>query len=233
MFRDLDNPESSPQLKQLLYTLYGNEISIDEFVDSILGDTQEHISLLEVEGEPLGYCIWLIDIETDEDNEESRIFVVDDLVLKSFEQVKQASKNIPSLIKEKALQTNCSLIDLSLPSQSFWLIPVFAEQGFETTVLRVSKELVKKTEFVSIYTNITQSLSPQLIEVMVSKDDKFHLELIEEPKDYRRLLNENYTPEVVSIIFDLDNYELLDLTEKVKEIAEWQEYAVSLIYYFE
>ena len=56
---------------------------------------------------------------------------------------------------------------------------------------------MKKTEFVQIFNTVSKGIKPEIIEVMVSKNEMYHLELIEEPLDYRKIIEEGYEPEIV------------------------------------
>ncbi len=233
MLIDLKKPLESEELKELLISLYGSEVSVKDFVETSLASKDENLSLIQIDEKIIGYCVWEVEIDKDEDDgEEKRILVIDELVIKQSDNSKNDSNAITKELEKKAKLLKCSLIDLSLPSQSFHLVPFLAEQKtFELSALRVTKELTKKTEFIQIYNKIGEDLSPQLIEVMVSKDDAYHLELIDEPSDYKSILEKGYNPEIISMIFEVEENNINEVIEKVKTIAEWEEYTLSFIAY--
>lgn len=231
MFKDLRNPKTSQELNSLLKTLYGNQVSNKELVDALLDSKKSIISIIEFKAQSMGYIIWFVDEEQIEDDEEKKYtLVVDEIVCSLEHRSIELAREILENIEEIAKKNSCSYIEITLPSQSFWLVGIFRKEGsYDSTSVRVSKELAKKTEFVQIYTNIIKEFKPELIEVMVSKNDAFHLEIIEEPKDYKSILEQGFTPEIVSALFDINIDDIESFVNKIKGITDWQEYNFSLV----
>ncbi|UJG40479.1 MAG: hypothetical protein K9W45_11660 [Candidatus Heimdallarchaeum aukensis] len=231
---DVSKPLSSTELAELIHVLYSKEISVKEFVDSIKTSRDETISLIKHEDVVHGYFLWAKDEEIDEEENKvlQSIFTIEDLVfLPSFENL-EVKGELVSIIEEKARSKGCNLIEISIPSQSFNIISIFLESNkYELTSLRVSKELERKTEFVKIYTGIEKYIKPQLVELLVSKEGIYQLELIEEPSDYKNILERGFNPEIVSLIFDLEEKNTDELFEKINEITEWQEFSITLVSY--
>ncbi len=240
MFIELKNPKSSNELENLIKKLYGSEISTEMFVEATLEDKKARISLIKTGEEDIGYLIWLKEKEVEEADEEEggkrteiNIFAIDEIVLLPSEQNEERAKEVVQNLDEEIKKNNCSLAEITIPSQSFWLIPVLVNVGlFNVAILRVSKELEKRTEFVQLFNKIQEGIKPELIELMVSKDGTYQLELIEEPTDYKKILESGYSPEIVSMIFNVEENKEKELLDKVKEITEWQEFSFSLVKYY-
>ncbi|MCE7738182.1 MAG: hypothetical protein GPJ50_02285, partial [Candidatus Heimdallarchaeota archaeon] len=161
------------------------------------------------------------------------IFAIDEIVLLPEEQTEERAKELAQDLDEEIKKNDCSIAELTIPSQSFWLIPVLVNEGlFNVAILRVSKELEKRTEFVQIFNKIQEGIKPDIIELMISKEGDYKLEIIEEPTDYKKILESGYSPEIVSMIFNVEKNKEEELLENVNQIAEWQEYAFSLVKYY-
>ena len=218
----------------------GNEISIEMFVEATLEDKNAKISLIKTEDKHIGYFIWLKEKEIEEEDEEEggkkteiNIFAIDEIVIIPEEQSEEKAKKVVQELNEEIKKNECSIAEITIPSQSFWLIPVLVEVGsYNPAILRVSKELEKRTEFVQIFNKVQDGLRPELIELMVSKEGVYQLELIEEPTDYKRILESGYNPEIVSMIFNVEENKEEELLDEVNQITEWQEYSFSLVKYF-
>ncbi len=240
MFTELKNPNSSEELGNLLKKLYGSEISTEMFVEATLEDKNARISLIKAEEEDIGYLIWLKEKEIEEADEEeggkkteTNIFAIDEIVLLPSEQNEERAKEVVQNLDDEIMRNNCSIAEVTIPSQSFWLIPVLVNVGlFNVAILRVSKELEKKTEFVGIFNKIQEGIKPEIIELMISKEGTYQLELIEEPTDYKKILESGYSPEIVSMIFNVEENKEKELLEEVNQITDWQEYAFSLVKYY-
>ncbi len=231
MFKDLRNPKTSQELNSLLKSLYGNQVSNKDLVDALLDSKKAIISMIEFKAQSMGYIIWFVDEEQIEDDDEKKYtLVVDEIVCALKHRSIELAREIIENIEEIAKKNSCSYIEVTLPSQSFWLVGILRKEGsYDSTSVRVSKELAKKTEFVQIYTKTINEFKPELIEVMVSKNDAFHLEIIEEPKDYKAILEQGFTPEIVSVLFDINIDDIESFVNKIKSITEWQEYNFSLV----
>ncbi len=241
MFTEVKNPKTSQELEKLVKSLYGNEITTEMFVDSTLEDKNAKISLIKSGEKFTGYLIWLKEKEVEEEDEEEvsgkkteiNIFAIDEIVLLPEEQTEERAKELVQDLDEEIKKNDCSIAELTIPSQSFWLIPVLVNEGlFNVAILRVSKELEKRTEFVKIYNKIQEGIKPDIIELMISKEGAYKLEIIEEPTDYKKILESGYSPEIVSMIFSVEKNKEEELLEKVNQIAEWQEYSFSLVKYY-
>ncbi|MFW9852367.1 MAG: hypothetical protein ACFFDS_05465, partial [Candidatus Thorarchaeota archaeon] len=191
------------------------------------------INLICLNEDNIGYIIWLVETEKEEDEEikkEIKTLVIEEIVILSDYRNDDIVKQIISDIDILANQQTCPNIELTLPSQSFWLIPFFIQEGeYSSSVLRVSKELAKKTEFVQIYNTINEGIKPEFIEVMVSKNDTYGIEIIEEPSDYRRIIEQGYNPEIISMLFYIEDENLEELLKSINAITDWQEFAFSLV----
>ena len=233
MLNHLTKIESSKELKLLLENLYGDHLTIQELVESMITAKNAKLSLIEHQDGAIGYLIWLTETEKEEEEEEITIIktlVVDEIVILQQHQDLEVAKPFISELDNLAKEKECKSIEITLPSQSFWLIPIFIQEGgFTSSVLRVSKELMKKTEFVQIFNTVSKGLKPEIIEVMVSKNDMYHLEIIEEPLDYRKIIEEGYNPEIVSMIFYVEDEKMEDKLKQINDISEWQEYSFSLV----
>ncbi len=233
MLKHITKIESSDELKQLLENLYGDHLSIQELVESMITAKNAKLSLIEHQDRIIGYLIWLI--ETEKEEEENKVtiiktIVVDEIVFLNQHQDIEIAKPFIEELVNLAKGKECKSIEITLPSQSFWLIPIFIQEGgFSSSVLRVSKELMKKTEFVQIFNTVSKGVKPEIIEVMVSKNDMYHLELIEEPLDYRKIIEEGYEPEIVSMIFYVEDEQMEEKLKQINEITDWQEYSFSLV----
>ncbi|MCG3255737.1 MAG: hypothetical protein KAU62_06610 [Candidatus Heimdallarchaeota archaeon] len=241
MFTEVKNPKTSQELEKLVKSLYGNEITIEMFVDSTLEDKNSKISLIKSGEKFTGYLIWLKEREVEEEDEEeasgkktvTNIFAIDEIVLLPEEQTEERAKELAQDLDEEIKKNDCSIAELTIPSQSFWLIPVLVNEGlFNVAILRVSKELEKRTEFVQIFNKIQEGIKPDIIKLMISKEGDYKLEIIEEPTDYKKILESGYSPEIVSMIFNVEKNKEEELLENVNQIAEWQEYAFSLVKYY-
>ncbi len=241
MFTEVKNPKTSLELEKLLKSLYGNEITTEMFVDSTLEDKNARISLIKSGEKFTGYLIWLKEREVEEEDEEEasgkkteiNIYAIDEIVLLPEEQTEEQAKELVQDLEEEIKKNDCSIAELTIPSQSFWLIPVLVNEGlFNVAILRVSKELEKRTEFVQIFNKIQEGIKPEIIELMISKEGAYQLEIIEEPTDYKKILESGYSPEIVSMIFNVEKNKEEELLENVNQIAEWQEYAFSLVKYY-
>ena len=233
MLKHLTKIESSEELKLLLENLYGEHLSIEELIESMITAKKAKLSLIEHQDEICGYLIWLTETEKEEEEKEVTIIktmVVDEIVFMQKHQDVEVAKNFINELENLAKEKECKSIEVTLPSQSFWLIPIFIQEGgFASSVLRVSKELMKKTEFVQIFNTVSKGLKPEIIEVMVSKNETYHLEIIEEPLDYRKIIEEGYNPEIVSMIFYVEDEKMEEKLKQINDIANWQEYSFSLI----
>ncbi len=241
MFTEVKNPKTSKELKKLVELLYGNEITIEMFVDSTLENKNAKISLIKSGEKFTGYFIWLKEREIEEEDEEEasgkkteiNIYAIDEIVLLPEEQTEERAKELVQDLDEEIKKNDCTIAELTIPSQSFWLIPVLVNEGlFNVAILRVSKELEKRTEFVQIFNKIQEGIKPEIIELMVSKEGAYQLEIIEEPTDYKKILESGHSPEIVSMIFNVEKNKEEELLEYVNQIVEWQEYSFSLVKYF-
>jgi hypothetical protein len=233
MFEKVDKKSNYEELKTVLETLYGEEISTEEFIESAIVSRNAQINLICLNEDNIGYIIWLVEVEKEEEEEikkEIKTLVIEEIVIlldyRDDNTVNQLLLDIDNLANKQS----CPNIELTLPSQSFWLIPFFIQNGgYSSSVLRVSKELAKKTEFVQIYNTVNEGIKPELIEVMVSKDDTYSIEIIEEPSDYKKLLEQGYNPEIISMLFYIEDENLENLLKEINAITDWQEFAFSLI----
>ena len=238
MFEELKSPSNSQELQNLLNELYGNQVTNDMFVDATLENKDSKIGLISYESHICGYIIWLIEKEEEEDEETGKktsttILSIDEIVIRSENQNGELAEGIIKGIEDLVEKNKCSIVEITLPSQSFWLIPTFTEVGkYNVAILRVSKELERKTEFVGIFNKVQEDPKPEIIELMISKDDAFQLEIIEEPTDYKKIIEEGYNPEIVSMIFNVEENLGEELLNSVNEIADWQEYSFSLTKYY-
>ncbi len=241
MFTEVKNPKTSKELEKLVELLYGNEITIEMFVDSTLENKNAKISLIKSGEKFTGYFIWLKEREIEEEDEEEasgkkteiNIYAIDEIVLLPEEQTEERAKELVQDLDEEIKKNDCTIAELTIPSQSFWLIPVLVNEGlFNVAILRVSKELEKRTEFVQIFNKIQEGIKPEIIELMVSKEGAYQLEIIEEPTDYKKILESGYSPEIVSMIFNVEKNKEEELLGYVNQIAEWQEYSFSLVKYY-
>jgi hypothetical protein len=64
---------------------------------------------------------------------------------------------------------------------------------------------------------------------MVSKNGSYQLEIIEEPTDYRKLLEQGYNPEIISMVFYIEDEAIEESMKSINSITEWQEYSISLV----
>ena len=231
MLKEINNPESSDELKHVISSLYGEQVSMQELIDSTSASKKASISLFLEKDETMGYLIWMLETEIEEETkEEVKTLVVDEIVIlpdfRKPETAKELIEDIDNLSRNKG----CSMIEMTFPSQSFWIIPIFVQEGeYVTSALRVTKELQKRTEFVSIYTNVNGKIKPEFTEVMVSKNDAYKLEIIEEPTDYKKLLEQGFNPEIISMVFYIEDEAIEESMKLINSIAEWQEYSVSLV----
>jgi len=231
ILQDLSNPEASNELRELLEELYGEDISLEELIDSTFITRQAKIKLIVKDNRKIGYLIWFLESEKEEEMAETiETLIVDEIVILKDYHNKEIATELIGDIDRIANKNKVSNIEITLPSQSFWLIPSFIDEGgYSSSMLRVSKELAKKTEFIQIYNIIEKSIKPELIELMVSKGDTFQLEIIEEPKDYRGVIEGGFTPEIVSMLFYIEDVDMEKTLERINSITEWQEYTFSLI----
>jgi len=231
MLKKLSKPEASTELEQVVTKLYGTQVSVLELIDSTSATKKASISLFMEKEEIIGYLIWMLEIEVEEESKEKiKTLVIDEIVIlpdfHKLETAKELVGDIDTLSKSK----ECSMIEMTLPSQSFWIIPIFIQEGkFVTSALRVTKELQKRTEFVSIYNNAKEKIKPEFTEVMVSKNDSYQLEIIEEPTDYKKLLEQGFNPEIISMVFYIEDEAIEESMKSINGIAEWQEYSISLV----
>lgn len=231
MLKKLSKPEASTELEQVVTKLYGKQVSVLELIDSTSATKKASISLFMEKEEIIGYLIWMLEIEVEEESKEKiKTLVIDEIVIlpdfHKLETAKELVGDIETLSKSK----ECSMIEMTLPSQSFWIIPIFIQEGkFVTSALRVTKELQKRTEFVSIYNNAKEKIKPEFTEVMVSKNDSYQLEIIEEPTDYKKLLEQGFNPEIISMVFYIEDEAIEESMKSINGIAEWQEYSISLV----
>ena len=238
MFQDIKSPISSSELQILLKELYGDDVTNEMFVEATLENKDAHLNLIILDDIVSGYIIWFIEKEVEEEEELEEIITtiiltIDEIVVLPEKQNVENAKKIIGKIDELAKKNDCSIGEITLPSQSFWLIPTLTTIGdYNVAILRVSKELEKKTEFVGIFNKIQNDPKPEIIELMVSKEDVFQLEIIEEPTDYKKILESGYNPEIVSMIFNVEENNEEKLLNDVNKITEWQEYSFSLIKYF-
>ncbi|MCK5409027.1 MAG: hypothetical protein KAJ30_02075, partial [Candidatus Heimdallarchaeota archaeon] len=229
--KKLSKPEASTELEQVVTKLYGTQVSVLELIDSTSATKKASISLFMEKEEIIGYLIWMLEIEVEEESKEKiKTLVIDEIVIlpdfHKLETAKELVGDIETLSKSK----ECSMIEMTLPSQSFWIIPIFIQEGkFVTSALRVTKELQKRTEFVSIYNNANEKIKPEFTEVMVSKNDSYQLEIIEEPTDYKKLLEQGFNPEIISMVFYIEDEAIEESMKSINGIAEWQEYSISLV----
>ncbi|MHA1199169.1 MAG: hypothetical protein ACTSQF_07450 [Candidatus Heimdallarchaeaceae archaeon] len=239
MFQELKDPSSSTELQTLLSEIYGDQVTSEMFIDATLDNKDAKISLILLEEQICGYIIWLLEkeVEADEDTGKkttTTILAIDEIVIRTSDHKKEMAEEIIKGIEGLVKKHKCSIVEIALPSQTFWLIlALTSDGGFRVAILRVSKELERKTEFVGIYNKVQEEPKPEIIELMISKEDVFQLELIEEPTDYKKIIESGYNPEIVSMIFNVDENTGEELLNKVNEIAEWQEYSFSLIKYYE
>ena len=231
MLKDITKPESSEELKQVISTLYGSQVSAQELIDSTIASKKASISLIEEDKKSSGYLIWLIETEVEEETKEKiKTLVIDEIVLLPEFQNVEIAKTLVESMDDLAKKKECSMIEMTLPSQTFWIIPIFIQDGeYITSALRVTKELQKRTEFVGIYNTSNETIKPEFVEIMVSKGEDYQLEIIEEPTDYRKLLEQGYNPEIISMVFYIEDEEIEESMKKINSIAEWQEYSISLV----
>ena len=110
----------------------------------------------------------MLETEIEEETKEKvKTLVVDEIVIlpdfRKPETAKELIEDIDNLLRNKG----CSMIEMTLPSQSFWIIPIFVQEGeYVTSALRVTKELQKRTEFVSIYTNVNGKIKPEFTDTL-------------------------------------------------------------------
>ena len=238
MFQELKSPINSKELQNLLNELYGDQVTTEMFVNATLENKESRLSLISSGDQICGYIIWLIEDEVEEDEDTGKkttttILAIDEIVTRVCDQKQEIAEEIIKGIQEIVDKNKCSIVEVTLPSQSFWLIPIFTTVGgYRVAILRVSKELERKTEFVGIFNKVQQDPKPEIIELMISKGDDFQLEIIEEPTDYKKIIEEGYNPEIASMIFNVDEDMGEEILKKVNEIAEWQEYSFSLIKYY-
>jgi hypothetical protein len=229
--RELSNPETSQELQDVLKELYGEDVSPQDLIDSTFLTKKAKINLVEQNNEKIGYLIWFLEKEKDEESEKTiDSLIIDEIViLKTHHNIDTANQLIQNVENIKD-ESKVSSVEITLPSQSFWLIPSFIDEGgYSSSMLRVSRELAKKTEFIQIYNTIEKGIKPELIELMVSKNDTYQLEIIEEPKDYRSVIEGGFTPEIVSMLFYVEDVDMEKTLERINSITEWQEYTFSLI----
>ncbi|MCG3227156.1 MAG: hypothetical protein H7645_09565 [Candidatus Heimdallarchaeota archaeon] len=229
--QELSNPQTSKELQDVLKELYGEDISPQDLIDTAFLTKQAKINLIEQKSEKIGYLIWFLEKEKDEESEKTiNSLIIDEIVImKTHHNIDTASQLIQD-VESIEKKNKVSNMEITLPSQSFWLIPNFIDQGgYSSSMLRVSKELAKKTEFIQIYNTIEKGIKPELIELMVSKNDTYQLEIIEEPKDYRSVLENGFTPEIVSMLFCVEDVDMEKTLERINSITDWQEYTFSLI----
>ncbi|MBY8999800.1 MAG: hypothetical protein KGD64_02700 [Candidatus Heimdallarchaeota archaeon] len=231
MLKNITKPESSKELKHVISTLYGDQVSSQELIDSTVAAKKASISLIEENNESGGYLIWLVETEVEEETKEKiKTLVIDEIVLLPDFQTVETAKTLIESMDDLAKKEECTMIEMTLPSQSFWIIPIFIQDGeYATSALRVTKELQKRTEFVTIYNSSNESIKPEFVEVMVSKNDAYQLEIIEEPMDYRKLLEQGFNPEIISMVFYIEEDSIEESMKKINSIAEWQEYSISLV----
>jgi len=238
MFQELKNPISSKELQTLLSEIYGDQVTTEIFIDATLDNKDAKLSLISSNNNICGYIIWLIEKEVEEDEDSGKktitsILAIDEIVVRVCDQVQNMAEEIIKGIEELVKENKCSIVEITLPSQSFWMIPILTTLGeYRVAILRVSKELERKTEFVGIFNKVQEEPKPEIIELMISKEDIFQLEFIEEPTDYKKIIEGGYNPEIVSMIFNVEENMGEELLNKVNEIAEWQEYSFSLIKYY-
>jgi len=231
MLKKLSKPEVSTELEQVVAKLYGEQVSIQELIDSTTASKKASISLFLEKEEIIGYLIWMLEIEVEEETKEKvKTLVIDEIVilpdLRKLETAKELIVDIDNLSRNE----ECTMIEMILPSQSFWIIPIFIQEGeYVTSALKVTKELLKRTEFVSIYNNANEKIKPEFTEVMVSKNDLYQLEIIEEPTDYKKLLEQGFNPEIISMVFYIEDEDIEESMKLINSITEWQEYSISLV----
>ena len=229
MLKKLPKPETSTELEQVVAKLYGKQVSILELIDSAA--RKASISLFLEKEDIIGYLIWMLEIEVEEESKEKvKTLVIDEIViLPDFHKLETANELIGD-IDTLSKNNECSMIEMTLPSQSFWIIPIFIQEGkYVTSALRVTKELQKRTEFVSIYNNANEKIKPEFTEVLVSKNDSYQLEIIEEPTDYKKLLEQGFNPEIISMVFYIEDEAIEESMKLINNITDWQEYSISLV----
>lgn len=231
MLKELPNPQTSVELKQIVSNLYGDQVSIEELIDSTVAAKKASISIIMEKVNIIGYLIWMLEVEVEEEtNEKIQTLVIDEIVMLPEYRKLEIAKELIADIDKLSKDNECSMIEMTLPSQSFWIIPIFIQEGeYVTSALRVTKELLKRTEFVSIYTKANEKIMPEFTEVMVSKGDQYQLEIIEEPSDYKKLLEQGFNPEIISMVFYIEDEEIEESMKQINGIAEWQEYSISLV----
>ena len=173
----------------------------------------------------------MLEIEVEEETKEKvKTLVIDEIVILPDFHKPETAKELIGDIDDLSKNKECSMIEMTLPSQSFWIIPIFIQEGeYVTSALRVTKELQKRTEFVSIYNNSNEKIKPEFTEVMVSKNGAYQLEIIEEPTDYRKLLEQGFNPEIISMVFYIEDEAIEESMKLINSITEWQEYSISLV----
>ncbi len=231
MLKELLKPETSTELEQIVAKLYGEQVSIKELIDSTSASKKVSISLCLVKEVVIGYLIWMLEVEVEEETKKKiKTLVIDEIViLPDFHKIETAKELLVG-IDDLSRNKECTMIEMTLPSQSFWIIPVFVQEGdYVTSALRVTKELLKRTEFVSIYTKANEKVKPEFTEVMVSKNGSYQLEIIEEPTDYKKLLEQGCNPEIISMVFYIEDEAIEESMKLINGIAEWQEYSISLV----
>ncbi|MCK4896421.1 MAG: hypothetical protein KAS47_06395 [Candidatus Heimdallarchaeota archaeon] len=229
MLKKLPKPETSTELEQVVAKLYGKQVSILELIDSAA--RKASISLFLEKEDIIGYLIWMLEIEVEEESKEKvKTLVIDEIViLPDFHKLETANELIGD-IDTLSKNNECSMIEMTLPSQSFWIIPIFIQEGkYVTSALRVTKELQKRTEFVSIYNNANEKIKPEFTEVLVSKNDSYQLEIIGEPTDYKKLLEQGFNPEIISMVFYIEDEAIEESMKLINNITDWQEYSISLV----
>lgn len=229
--REISNPQTSKELQDVLKELYGEDVSPQDLIDTAFLTKKAKINLVEQKSEKIGYLIWFLEKEKDEESEETiDSLIIDEIVIMKTHHNNDTASQILQDVESIENKNKVSNIEITLPSQSFWLIPSFIDEGgYSSSMLRVSKELAKKTEFIQIYSTIEKGIKPELIELMVSKNDTYQLEIIEEPKDYRGVLENGFTPEIVSMLFYVEDVDMEKTLERINSITDWQEYTFSLI----
>ncbi len=229
MLKKLPKPETSTELEQVVAKLYGEQVSTLELIDSAA--KKASISLFLEKEDIIGYLIWMLEIEVEEESKEKvKTLVIDEIVILPDFHKPETAKELIGDIDTLSKNNECSMIEMTLPSQSFWIIPIFIQEGkYVTSALRVTKELQKRTEFVSIYNNANEKIKPEFTEVIVSKNDAYQLEIIEEPTDYKILLEQGFNPEIISMVFYIEDEAIEESMKLINSIAEWQEYSISLV----
>ena len=69
----------------------------------------------------------------------------------------------------------------------------------------------------------------QLCQSQKILQDAFQIEIIESPKDYRSIIENGYNPEIVSMVFYIEEEKMEETIQEINNLCEWQEFAFSMV----